>query len=87
MSFIGGIWRQEFGSLLREDVQNGDVGLRSLPLEDRVSYYSVGKKRKRHERRKATRRFVSHHGITVEDVESGGARTEGEYKFLNFVFF
>ncbi|GKG06204.1 hypothetical protein Tco_0326290, partial [Tanacetum coccineum] len=42
--FIGGIGRPEFGSLLREDVQSGGVVLRSLPLEDRVSYYSVGKR-------------------------------------------
>ncbi|GJZ62272.1 receptor protein kinase [Tanacetum coccineum] len=73
----GGIGRPEFGSLLREDVQSGDVGLRSLPLEDRVSYYSVRKKRKRRERRKVISHFVSPHGIAAEDVGSGGARTEG----------
>nr|GFC74310.1 hypothetical protein [Tanacetum cinerariifolium] len=62
----GGIRRPEFGSLLREDVYSGNTGLRSLPLEDRVSYYSVRKKRKRCERRQCTVRFVLPYGIAVE---------------------
>ncbi|GJU18162.1 hypothetical protein Tco_1146128 [Tanacetum coccineum] len=62
------------------------LGLKSLPLEgelgsevvlDRVSCYFVGKKRKRREREKVTGRFVSPHGIAVDDVGSDGARTEG----------
>ncbi|GKD43188.1 hypothetical protein Tco_1267833 [Tanacetum coccineum] len=68
-SFVGGRGRPEFSSLLREDVQSG---------EHRLSYYSVGKKRKRRERRKVTGHFVSPHGIATEDAGSGGARTEGE---------
>nr|GEY28413.1 probable ADP-ribosylation factor GTPase-activating protein AGD14 isoform X1 [Tanacetum cinerariifolium] len=47
-------------------------------IQDRLSYYSVGKKRKGRERRKITGRFVSPHGIATEDAGSGGARTEGE---------
>nr|GFA42018.1 hypothetical protein [Tanacetum cinerariifolium]GFA54469.1 hypothetical protein [Tanacetum cinerariifolium] len=62
----GGIGRPKFGSLLREDVNSGDAGLRSLPLEDRVSYYSGGKMRKHYERRQFNGRFVSAHGIAAE---------------------
>ncbi|GKA84274.1 mitochondrial dicarboxylate carrier [Tanacetum coccineum] len=43
----------------------------------RLSYYSIGKKRKRRERRKVTGHFVSPHGVAAEYVGSGGARTEG----------